>query len=520
VDELERSLRELLTDERLDVPVRPGAVGAVHDGVRRRRAATRAVMAVSAVVAVLLGAGAVVAGSGLSHKAKVALGGDDDPTGTTSPPAEVSPSPTISKPAPPQRIAWDPRPYDGPAFLAVDTTPCRPDQLTLSLGEWQGATGAVAGPILATNNGTGCRLDGIPSVVGLSADGSPIAYQQPPQGEAVTATVQLHPGETALAVLVINGDAARCLGPVDRLQVGVAGDADTPLEVRWVDGGGVTPRCGTAAEDQQEDHYTVSSAGWELDSQAKESAEPLLSATMRRSSTTAQQGTVLHYQLMVDKDAAGGRPCTPFRQELVQQDGTVAATEAYLLPCPAIRQATSDQVVLDMQLLVPVDTPVGLLRLEWQTPDGQPVAAAVHVTAAPPPCQQDQLHITGHANGGAGSLYGRVILANVSDTDCSLYGYPGIEFVSASGQHLPTTAHLRYGPRVNVALQPGDRTSFIVVTPLSGHPSGSKPCRDVSGIDVIAPGLTQQVLVQDVATYCLDGAIDVSPVRQGTHWTP
>jgi hypothetical protein len=45
-------------------------------------------------------------------------------------------------------------------------------------------------------------------------------------------------------------------------------------------------------------------------------------------------------------------------------------------------------------------------------------------------------------------------------------------------------------------------------------------CRDVSGIDVIAPGLFDQVLVRDVARYCLEGMIDVWPVVEGTHWQP
>jgi hypothetical protein len=52
VDVVEQALREVLTDERLDLPVAPGAVDAVHRGVRRRRRRRAALVSASALAGV------------------------------------------------------------------------------------------------------------------------------------------------------------------------------------------------------------------------------------------------------------------------------------------------------------------------------------------------------------------------------------------------------------------------------------------------------------------------------------
>jgi hypothetical protein len=513
VDELERSLRELLTDERLDVPLPPGAVGAVHAGVRRRRAATRAVLAVSAVVAVLLGASIAVTGSGLPHKAKVALGGDDDPPGTPSPPATVSSSPMVSKPPSPQRIAWNPRPYDGNAF-AADVAACQASQLRLSLGEFQGATGAAAGGIEATNTGAPCRLDGSPVVVGLAAAGTQLTDGQSALDDEVpVSSATLPEGGTATALVVVYGDTSACLGPVSTFRVEpVLGAEPVALAAHWVDGGDVVPRCGSVPDDEQQNHYRLAVGGWEVPATRNDPAYAL-PAALRRTPTEVMQGTELRYQVMVQTSGAMGQPCQPFRERLVSPDGSVVASETYLLPCREIQASAGDLVYLTMRLQVPPSAPVGDLRLEWQVPTFLPVQAAVTVTAAPPPCRQDQLRFSaGRGGAAAGTYYNAVVFTNVSDAACSLYGYPGVEFVGLDGRHLPTKPeHMTDVARESVVLAAngGKAAARLGSSPA---PNSDEPCEAASGVDVIAPGLTRQVLVRDVASYCSHGRLLVWPV--------
>jgi hypothetical protein len=179
---------------------------------------------------------------------------------------------------------------------------------------------------------------------------------------------------------------------------------------------------------------------------------------------------------------------------------------------------------LDMKLTMPGDVPPGDYVLEWRTPipgvytEDDPT---VRVTAAPPPCRQQQLAFRpGRAGAGMTHYAQIVIITNVSRAECSLRGYPGVEFVDASGAALPTKpAHgSSYFWTVDgyetVPLSPGGEVSFG----LAGSDYDARQqrsCDEAAGIKVIAPGLAEQVLVHAGWPYCYHGAVDVSPVVPG-----
>ena len=69
------------------------------------------------------------------------------------------------------------------------------------------------------------------------------------------------------------------------------------------------------------------------------------------------------------------------------------------------------------------------------SPASSPTAAPTQAGSAPP-CATSALKVTvpkGEGNAAAGSHYYAIQFANVSGASCTLYGYPGVSFVTAPG---------------------------------------------------------------------------------------
>jgi hypothetical protein len=517
VDELEQSLRRLLTDERLDVPVRPGAVGTVHDGVRRRRAAGRAVLAVSAVVAVLFGATVAVAGNGLPHKAKIALGVDDDPTQKSTPTSQVSPSPTVTKSPSPQRIAWNPRPYGEQRLTAIrasliDPTmqSCTTEQLDMSAR--QGASGGVI--LDARNTGPRCFLQDPPTIEGFDGEGNLITRAAPRDEFAIPTVLTLEPNSAAYTGFAVNSHGPSCQIGVQHLRVGLgdpgeANEFDVEIAAEWFE---PYKECGTTPVSTQDPYVVTVGSGWVPVDRDRRDPDGGLDADMR-ASASVMAGTFLNYDVRVNRDVAGSSPCQPFRERLRAYAGEVLAEQSYLLPCREIRAASTETVILEMQLYIPTDVAAETYILDWDTATVDAAEKPVRVATAPPDCQQDQLRFSnGRGGAAAGTYYNAVVFMNVSDTACSLYGYPGVEFVGLDGRHLRTKPeHMTDVARQSVVLAAngGTATARLGSSPA---PDSDGACEEVRGVDVIAPGLTRQVLVRDVASYCSNGRLLVWPV--------
>ena len=163
MDQLERALRELLTDDKLSLPTRPGAVAAVHDGVRRRRR-RRTAAAVTSIATVVAGS---VTGITLLTTA-----------GTRAePPTKLPPSPNLSYDVPwVNRITpplWSPAPIAA-KLPTLNAAPCRADQLAVVQKTHQNGTGSELWFILLRNiSNKPCKLIGSPMEVVATEPGQP-----------------------------------------------------------------------------------------------------------------------------------------------------------------------------------------------------------------------------------------------------------------------------------------------------------------------------------------------------------
>lgn len=523
--DVERALRDLLTDDRLDVPVRADAARVVEDGVRHRRAVTRGALGATAVVVILAGATAVANGSWLAHKEQVTLGTDDRPSATTAPSTPDSSSPAPTERVRPEHIAWAARPYDDQRLAALraaqgDPTvpPCTPEQLEMTAT--QGASGGVL--LTAENTGSVCGLQGPARVEGYDDAGRLIATEVDPEDFLVPHWLRLNRGDRATSGLTVNSHGPSCTVGVTRLRVwpngdGIFRDVDADITAEWFE---PYKECGAAPVSPDDPYVLRVEPRWQPVGHAGDDYSGGLDASIRLTTSPVLPGTLLHYQVRVNRTAASEAPCVPFRERLVADYGEVVATETYLLPCPEIRAAQTDDVMLEMQLALPPAAATGDLFLEWTTATTTGTSTSVHVSAAPAPCRQDQLSLRpGQAGPGLGNYRQDVVLDNVSKAACSLRGFPGVEFVDDSGAPLPTDpshgSSYFWGVDAmsTISLAPGGSASFGMAGATSdrAHPHGC-PTADVK---VIPPGLTTQTLVHVSWPYCNDGAVDVSPVVEG-----
>jgi hypothetical protein len=80
--------------------------------------------------------------------------------------------------------------------------------------------------------------------------------------------------------------------------------------------------------------------------------------------------------------------------------------------------------------------------------------------SGPPPCATSALRAavpTGHGNAAAGSSYYPIVFTNGSSASCTLYGYPGVSFVTGVGGGqigIPATENPT-NPRKLITLAPG-----------------------------------------------------------------
>jgi hypothetical protein len=335
--------------------------------------------------------------------------------------------------------------------------------------------------------------------------------------------------QQATTSVQIFGDAARCsLGPVKRLAVDL-GHGSTPVSVdlSWVGGGDVKPRCGTVAADQQIDHYSVSTGDWTHRDGTPRLPMADFSATVGQQPTTVMQGATIRYQVLLSTRGAAVDPCLPFREQLVSLDGTQtpAGTSYFRLDCAAMAESSAQSYVLDMQLPLPGDIPVGTYTLQWQTPIpglGADESQTIRVTAAPPMCKEEQLSMRPGRAGAATTHYAEtVVITNASSAVCSLRGYPGVQFIDANGQPLPTKDNWTLSPFMwhldgyeTLRLPPGGKASFALGG-VDYDVLHNQACPTAPVVNVIAPGRSKPLPVHVNWPDCFGGKVDVSPVVPG-----
>lgn len=150
---------------------------------------------------------------------------------------------------------------------------------------------------------------------------------------------------------------------------------------------------------------------------------------------------------------------------------------------------------------------------------------APSTAAGPPLCTAPML--TGTLLGQQGAAgHGALgfALRNTSGHACHTFGYPGVQFLSATGAPLPTVSTrttrdlLGAAPRVALTLGPGAQASFRLV--VTHGIASSNGCTTAHALGVIPPDDTEtlRIAIADGAYEC--GTTTVTPLQPGTSAYP
>ena len=172
----------------------------------------------------------------------------------------------------------------------------------------------------------------------------------------------------------------------------------------------------------------------------------------------------------------------------------------------------------------PVVAPTKTVTIQASPSAAASLSAAASVsspaTAGPPGCSASGLQPQlGASQGTAGTVYQVVVLTNTSSTACTLYGYPGVSFVTGVGGSQvgkPATKNPAV-PKAVVTLAPGAKADVL----LAIHDAGAIPHCQITTVDwlrIYPPGDYGSVYVQYNSQACASRSqslMSVTPVRAG-----
>jgi hypothetical protein len=133
-------------------------------------------------------------------------------------------------------------------------------------------------------------------------------------------------------------------------------------------------------------------------------------------------------------------------------------------------------------------------------------APASQAAAGPGRCPAADLKGSiGTSQGAAGTFYTDVVLTNTSAASCTLYGYPGVSFVTApSGSQVGAPANRNpVSPATLVTLAPGGQANFLLALTDVGvySPADCQPT-SVSWLRIYPPDAYDSLYVQDATQTC------------------
>jgi Protein of unknown function (DUF4232) len=162
-----------------------------------------------------------------------------------------------------------------------------------------------------------------------------------------------------------------------------------------------------------------------------------------------------------------------------------------------------------------------------------PAAGTTTVTVAPPPssatgtpgapaCATSSLKVTpGLAQGYAGGTYQVIDFTNTSGTSCTLYGYPGVSFVTAPPYHQigPAAKRTATAPVKLITLRPGaTANSLLQIVDALNFPTGN--CNPVKAayLRIFPPNQTVPVYLANTSQACTKPVqiLSVSAVAAGS----
>jgi len=134
----------------------------------------------------------------------------------------------------------------------------------------------------------------------------------------------------------------------------------------------------------------------------------------------------------------------------------------------------------------------------------------------PPACSTSALSASlGQPGVAAGSSYYPIQFTNTSGSACTLYGYPGVSFVTASGSQVGAAAtEDPVYPRSLVTLTPGGTAhAELQLADAANYPSSACNPVAVSQLRVFPPGQTSAVYVSLSVTACTNASVPILSVQ-------
>ncbi|OLZ65524.1 hypothetical protein AV521_31150 [Streptomyces sp. IMTB 2501] len=127
----------------------------------------------------------------------------------------------------------------------------------------------------------------------------------------------------------------------------------------------------------------------------------------------------------------------------------------------------------------------------------------------------------GVSQGAAGSVYQVIDFTNISQTTCTLYGYPGVSLVGGSPLHQigPAATRNTTAPRALVTLAPGATGNALLrITDAGNYPTTQCHPTAAQYLQVYPPGQTTPIYVAYNSKACAGtvGLLSVTAVRPGS----
>ncbi|MGB6455281.1 MAG: DUF4232 domain-containing protein [Streptosporangiaceae bacterium] len=149
-------------------------------------------------------------------------------------------------------------------------------------------------------------------------------------------------------------------------------------------------------------------------------------------------------------------------------------------------------------------------------PPSSPAGTPTSAHSGAPGCATASLQGSlGPGSAAAGSSYYPIVFTNTSGSACTLYGYPGVSFVSASGSQVgvPATEDPVY-PRQPVTLPPGGTAhAQLRIAAAQNYPSSSCSPVAVSKLKVYPPGQTSALVIPVTSTGCASTSVPILAVQ-------
>ncbi|WP_157858074.1 DUF4232 domain-containing protein [Streptomyces durhamensis] len=127
----------------------------------------------------------------------------------------------------------------------------------------------------------------------------------------------------------------------------------------------------------------------------------------------------------------------------------------------------------------------------------------------------------GISQGTAGSVYQVIDFTNISQTTCTLYGYPGVSLAGGSPVHQigPAATRNTTAPRALVTLAPrATGNALLRITDAGNYPTAQCHPTAAQYLQVYPPGQTTPIYVAYNSTACAGtvGLLSVSAVQPGS----